>query len=73
MCPKASAKQDKSFQLLPGTSALISNLTATLNSGTSISNSSLLTRATHYLASPIGSGHYDFRYLYDALEVALHQ
>jgi len=73
MCAKASAKQDKSFQLLPGTSALISNLTATLNSGTSISNSSLLTRATHYLGSPIGSGHYDFRYLYDALEVALHQ
>ena len=73
MCPKASAKQDKSFQLLPGTDALITNLTATLNSGTSISNSSLLTRATHYLGSPIGSGHYDFRYLYDALEVALHQ
>ena len=73
MCPKASAKQDKSFQLLPGTPALITNLTATLNSGTPITTSSLLTRATHYLGSPIGSGHYDFRYLYDALEVALHQ
>lgn len=73
MCPKESDKQNTSFQLLPGTTELIANLRATLNAATPLTTSSLLARATHYLGSPIGSGHYDFRYLYDALEVALHQ
>src|SRR5437016_726066 len=36
-------------------------------------NQSLLARAKHYLGSSISEGRYDFRYLYDALEVALHQ
>ena len=73
MCPKKSATPKTSFQLLPGTDELIANLRATLNSATSLSTSSLLTRANHFLGSPISSGHYDFRYLYDALEVALYQ
>ncbi len=73
MCPTATAQQNTSFQLLPGTPALITNLRATINSGTQLSTSSLLARANHYLRSSIGSGHYDFRYVYDALEVALHQ
>jgi len=60
-------------QLLSGTAELIENLRATLNSGTSLSTKSLLARAKHYLDSPISDGRYDFRYLYDALEVALHQ
>src|SRR5438876_3146178 len=60
-------------QLLSGTADLIENLRATLTSGTSLSTKSLLARAKHYLGSPISEGRYDFRYLYDALEVALHQ
>ena len=60
-------------QLLSGTADLIENLRATLNSGTSLSTKSLLERAKHYLGSSISEGRYDFRYLYDALEVALHQ
>lgn len=60
-------------QLLSGTAELIENLRASLNSGTSLSTKSLLARAKHYLGSPISEGRYDFRYLYDALEVALHQ
>src|SRR5437870_12738978 len=60
-------------QLLSGTADLIENIRATLNFGTSISTKSLLARAKHYLGSPISEGRYDFRYLYDALEVALHQ
>jgi hypothetical protein len=73
MCPTASVLQDTSSQLLSGTPELITDLRRTINSQTPISNSSLLTKATHYLGTSIGSGHYDFRYLYDALEVALHQ
>src|SRR5437660_9784776 len=60
-------------QLLSGTAALIENIRATLDFGTSLSTKSLLLRATHYLGSSISEGRYDFRYLYDALEVALHQ
>jgi hypothetical protein len=73
MCPKASAKQDAPFQLLPGTPELIANLKATIGSATAISTNSLMAKAAHYLGASIGSGLYDFRYLYDALEVALHQ
>ena len=73
MCPKESDKQNTSFQLLPGTTELIANLRATINAATPLTTSSLLARASDYLGSPIGSGNYDFRYLYDALEVALHQ
>ena len=60
-------------QLLSGTADLIENLHATLKTGTSLSTKSLLARAKHYLGSSISEGRYDFRYLYDALEVALHQ
>ncbi len=60
-------------QLLSGTADIIENLRATLNSGTSLSTKSLLARAKHYLGSSISEGRYDFRYLYDGLEVALHQ
>lgn len=73
MCPKDSDKQNTCFQLLPGTSELIANLRATINAATPLTTNSLIARGTHYLGSSIGSGHYDFRYLYDALEVALHQ
>ena len=73
MCPKESDKQNTSFQLLPGTTELIANLRTTINAGTLLTTSRLVARATHYLGSPVGSGLYDFRYLYDALEVALHQ
>ena len=59
--------------LLSGTSELINNFRATLNSGTALTNKSLLSRAKHYLGSPISEGKYDFRYLYDSLEIALHQ
>ena len=59
--------------LLSGTSELINNFRATLNSGTPLTNKSLLSRAKHYLGSPISEGKYDFRYLYDSLEIALHQ
>src|SRR2546430_969659 len=61
------------LQLLSGTADLIDNLRATLNSGASLSTKSLLARAKHYLGSSISEGRYDFHYLYDALEVALHQ
>jgi protein strawberry notch len=60
-------------QLLSGTAALIENIRATLNSETSLSTKSLLLRAKLYLGASISEGRYDFRYLYDALEVALHQ
>jgi len=60
-------------QLLSGTADLIENLRATLNSGISLSTKSLLAKAKHHLGSSISEGRYDFRYLYDALEVALHQ
>jgi len=73
MCPMESVTDDTTFQLLPGTHELIANLRATINSATTLTTSSLLTRATRYLGSPISSGNYDFRYLYDALEVALYQ
>jgi hypothetical protein len=59
--------------LLSGTAELINNFRATLNSGTALTNKSLLSRAQHYLGSPLSEGKYDFRYLYDNLEVALHQ
>lgn len=68
MCPK-----DNTFQLLPGTQELIADLRAAINSATTLTTNSLLTRATQYLGSSISSGNYDFRYLYDALEVALYQ
>lgn len=68
-----TSNHSSSPQLLSGTADLIDNLRATLNSGTSLSTKSLLARAMHYLGSPISEGRYDFRYLYDALEVALHQ
>jgi predicted RNA methylase len=58
--------------LLPGTGDLILNLRQTLTYGNSLSTKELLARAQHYLQTPISSGAYDFRYLYDALEVALH-
>lgn len=73
MCAKESAKQDTPFQLLPGTPELIANLRSTIDSATALSTNSLLAKAAHYLGASIGSGLYDFRYLYDALEVALHQ
>ncbi len=59
--------------LLPGTADLIQDLKATITSGTHFSTSTLQGKAKHYLGSLIGSGKYDFRYLYDAVEVALHQ
>ena len=69
-----SAPSDHStFTLLPGTPDLIHDLKTTITSGTPFSNSTLQRKATHYLGSSISSGKYDFRYLYDALEVALHQ
>ncbi len=68
-----SCKQRSIPQLLSGTADLIENLRATLNSGTPLSTKSLLAKAKHYLGSSISEGRYDFRYLYDALEVALHQ
>lgn len=59
--------------LLPGTSELIHDLKATISSGTPFSTSTLQSKAKHYLAFSISSGGYDYRYLYDSLEVALHQ
>ncbi len=61
------------FQLLPGTSDLIENLRASLDFGHTLKTKTLLTRAEHYLKAPVNSGHYDFRYLYDVIETALHQ
>src|SRR5438270_8197425 len=61
------------LELLSGTTDLIDNLRATLNSGNSLSTKSLMARAKHYIGCSISEGRYDFRYLYDALEVALHQ
>src|SRR5690348_14808890 len=61
------------FTLLPGTADLIHDLKAAIASATLFSTSTLRSKATHYLGSSISSGKYDFRYLYDALEVALHQ
>jgi protein strawberry notch len=59
--------------LVSGTSDLIDNLRKNLDSGTPLTTKSLLARAKHYLGSPISEGKYDFRYLYDSLEIALHQ
>jgi hypothetical protein len=61
------------FELLPGTPALIENLRAVLASGQKLQTPTILKRAEHYLRNPITAGAYDFRYLYDCLEVALHQ
>ena len=61
------------FTLLAGTSDLIQDLKATILSGTPFPTSTLRSKAAYYLGSSISSGRYDFRYLYDALEVALHQ
>jgi predicted RNA methylase len=58
--------------LLSGTAELVQNLRATLNAGTSLTTKSLLARAQHYLGSSVSEGRYDFRYLYDSIEVALH-
>ena len=60
------------FQLLPGTSDLIENLRASLDFGHVLKTKTLLMRAEHYLKAPVNSGHYDFRYLYDVIETALH-
>src|SRR5216684_6026214 len=68
-----TSNQRSITQLLSRTADLIEDLRATLNSGTSLSTKSLLARAKHYLGSPISEGKYDFRYLYDSLEIALHQ
>ncbi|HMG73361.1 MAG TPA: hypothetical protein VK582_07665, partial [Pyrinomonadaceae bacterium] len=61
------------FQLLPGTTDLIENLRASLDFGHTLKTKTLLTRAEHYLKQPVNSGQYDFRYLYDVIETALHQ
>jgi len=60
------------FQLLPGTTDLIENLRASLDFGHILKTKTLLTRAEHYLKEPVNSGQYDFRYLYDVIETALH-
>ncbi|MDX6576470.1 MAG: hypothetical protein QOE96_2423 [Blastocatellia bacterium] len=60
------------FQLLPGTTELIENLRASLDFGHTLKTKTLLTRAEHYLKAPVNSGQYDFRYLYDVIETALH-
>src|SRR5215216_6663246 len=72
MRPETSTNQNIP-PLLSGTAELINNFRATLNSGTALTNKSLLSRAHHYLGSPLSAGKYDFRYLYDSLEIALHQ
>src|SRR2546429_523946 len=64
---------DSEFELLPGTAALIENLRASLDFGHKLQTPTVLTRAEHFLQKPITAGLYDFRYLYDCLEVALHQ
>lgn len=60
-------------ELLPGTPELIRNLRASLDFGQEIKSKVLLARAEHFLNSSLASGRYDFRYLYDAIECALHE
>ena len=64
---------ESEFELLPGTPALIENLRGALTSGQKLQTPTILKRAEHFLNKPITAGIYDFRYLYDSLEVALHQ
>src|SRR5260370_2807942 len=59
-------------QVLPGTTDLMENLRASLDFGHTLKTKTLLTRAEHYLKEPVNSGQYDFRYLYDVIETALH-
>src|SRR5688500_3878129 len=59
--------------LLPGTPELIHDLRSTISSGTPLPPTTLPRKAKHYLGSSILSVTYDYPYLSDALEVALHQ
>src|SRR5215831_21225297 len=59
--------------LLPGTAALIEELRQNLESQQSLRTKDLITKAEHHLGFSLGAGRYDFRYLFDALEVALHK
>ena len=59
--------------LLPGTPELIQDFQAHLTKRQPLSSRQLINAAAKHLGLPIGHGLYDFRYIYDALEVALHQ
>jgi hypothetical protein len=74
VCPMAmTTAPNQDFELLPGTTALIENLRTNLDWRQAIPNRVLLARAEQFLGVPIASGQYDFRYLYDVIETALHQ
>jgi predicted RNA methylase len=63
----------KPTALLPGTAALIDELQHDLESQRSLRTRDLIAKAEHHLGFPLGDGRYDFRYLFDALETALHR
>ena len=59
--------------LLPGTPELIQYFQDQLTQRRPLSSKQIISAAANYLGVPLGHGSYDFRYIYDALEVALHQ
>lgn len=59
--------------LLPGTTTLIDELQENLEAGQTLRNKNLIDKAQRHLGISLGDGRYDFRYLYDSLEVALHR
>ena len=62
-----------SSSLLPGTSELIKFFQSQLTKRRPLSSKEIIDAASNYLNIPLGHGSYDFRYIYDALEIALHQ
>ena len=68
-----TATPSKTKTVLPGTETLVEKLRQDLQNGKTIRHRDLLDKASLHLGSDLGHGQYDFRYLYDALEVALHQ
>ena len=65
--------QTISSSLLSGTPELIKFFQSHLAKRRALSSKGLIDATADYLGIPIGHGSYDFRYIYDALEVALHQ
>jgi len=59
--------------LLPGTTTLINELQQDLEAGKALRTRNLIDKAQRHLGISLGEGRYDFRYLYDSLEVALHR
>ncbi len=64
---------ESNSKLVPGTEALISYLQEQIESGNILRHQDLVNAAKDCLGADMGSGLYDPRYLYDAIETALHR